>query len=54
MPSVLGDANAPERCPNCFHQINLDGLNDSDCLCYCHQSVSEMKEWLQMIEERRD
>lgn len=54
MADVLEDANGPERCPNCLHTINLDGLNDPDCPCYCHKAVDEMREWLSMIEERRD
>ena len=47
------DGDAPERCPNCYHAINFEGLNDPDCSCYCHQALHEMQDWLQQVEERR-
>jgi hypothetical protein len=51
--SVMTDGDALERCPNCFHTICLDGLNDPDCACYCHKAVEEMMTWLIDVEERR-
>lgn len=53
MSSLLTDGDALEHCPNCLHTISIDGLNDEDCECYCHQTLEEMVTWLQMIEERR-
>jgi len=52
--SVIQDGGGLERCPDCFHTISIDGLNDEECECYCHMMTEEMQEWLSVIEERRD
>lgn len=54
MASALLDIDGDiPRCPDCLHTINVDGLNDEDCGCYCHKTLEEMKQFIQMIEERR-
>lgn len=52
--STIVDGDAPERCPNCLHGLNLEGFRDEDCECYCHKALEEMEEWLWMIEGRRE